>query len=98
MEGEQTVRETHETLRWDTGLSPDVLSVLIVKPENLSMSGLYTYATYLGEQGLTAAQYWLAFWERALMPLRTAVMVLVASSLVFCPLRPVTMAFRAVTG
>jgi len=98
MEGEQTVREAHETLRWDTGLSPDVLSVLIVKPENLSMSGLYTYATYLGEQGLTAAQYWLAFWKKALMPLGTAVMVLVAISFVFGPLRSVTMGFRVFTG
>ncbi|WP_303292048.1 LPS export ABC transporter permease LptG [Marinobacter sp. SS5-14b] len=98
MEGERTVREEHASLRWNTGLSPEVLSVLIVKPENLSMSGLYTYARYLGEQGLTAAPYWLAFWKKALMPLGTAVMVLVAISFVFGPLRSVTMGFRVFTG
>ncbi|HLV76402.1 MAG TPA: LPS export ABC transporter permease LptG [Marinobacter sp.] len=97
-EEERTLGEKHDTLRWDTGLSPEVLSVLIVKPENLSMSGLYTYATYLGEQGLTAVQYWLAFWKKALMPLGTAVMVLVAISFVFGPLRSVTMGFRVFTG
>ncbi|WP_372964052.1 LPS export ABC transporter permease LptG [Marinobacter sp.] len=98
MEGERTVRDKLPSLRWDTGLSPEVLSVLIVKPENLSMTGLFTYARYLGEQGLTAAQYWLAFWKKALMPLGTAVMVLVAISFVFGPLRSVTMGFRVFTG
>ncbi len=51
IEPERTVRDVSASLRWETGLSPSVLSVLIVKPENLSMTGLYTYAAYLGEQG-----------------------------------------------
>ena len=93
-----TERETHQTLRWDTGLSPDVLSVLIVKPENLSVTGLYTYASYLDEQELSSANYWLAFWKKVLMPLGTAVMVLVAISFIFGPLRSVTMGFRVFTG
>lgn len=95
---ERTTREQHEVLRWETGLSPEVLSVLIVKPENLSMSGLYTYASYLDQQGLNSANYWLAFWKKALMPLGTAVMVLVAISFIFGPLRSVTMGFRVFTG
>jgi lipopolysaccharide export system permease protein len=95
---ERTTQEKHQTLRWETGLSPEVLSVLIVKPEDLSISGLYTYARYLGEQGLNAANYWLAFWKKVLMPLGTAVMVLVAISFVFGPLRSVTMGFRVFTG
>lgn len=98
IEDDRTVRDQSARLRWDTGLSPDVLSVLIVKPENLSMTGLFTYASYLGEQGLSAAPYWLAFWKKALMPLGTAVMVLVAMSFVFGPLRSVTMGFRVFTG
>lgn len=95
---EETRQEKHQRVRWDTGLSPDVLSVLIVKPENLSMSGLYTYASYLDNQGLSSANYWLAFWKKTLMPLGTAVMVLVAISFVFGPLRSVTMGFRVFTG
>lgn len=98
LEESRTVRETSPSERWETGLSPSVLSVLIVKPENLSMTGLYTYASYLGEQRLNAAPYWLAFWKKALMPLGTAVMVLVAISFIFGPLRSVTMGFRVFTG
>ncbi|MEQ9547330.1 MAG: LPS export ABC transporter permease LptG [Marinobacter sp.] len=95
---EQLTQETHETLRWETGLSPGVLSVLIVKPENLPVTGLYTYASYLDDQGLSSANYWLAFWKKVLMPLGTAVMVLVAISFIFGPLRSVTMGFRVFTG
>mgnify|MGYP005996396563 FL=1 len=95
---EQLTQETQETLRWDTGLSPEVLSVLIVKPENLPMTGLYTYASYLDDQGLSSANYWLAFWKKVLMPVGTAVMVLVAISFIFGPLRSVTMGFRVFTG
>ena len=94
----ETSRETYRSLRWESGLSPEVLSVLIVKPENLPISGLYTYASYLGEQGLNAANYWLAFWKKVLMPLGTAVMVMVAISFIFGPLRSVTMGFRVFTG
>jgi len=94
----ETSRETHRSLRWESGLSPEVLSVLIVKPENLSIRGLYTYASYLGEQGLNATNYWLAFWKKVLMPLGTAVMVMVAISFIFGPLRSVTMGFRVFTG
>jgi len=95
---ERLNRETHDALRWETGLSPDVLSVLIVKPENLPITGLYTYASYLDDQGLNSANYWLAFWKKVLMPLGTAVMVLVAMSFIFGPLRSVTMGFRVFTG
>ncbi|SFR61659.1 lipopolysaccharide export system permease protein [Marinobacter gudaonensis] len=98
LEESRTIRETSPSERWETGLSPSVLSVLIVKPENLSMTGLYTYASYLDEQRLNAAPYWLAFWKKALMPLGTAVMVLVAISFIFGPLRSVTMGFRVFTG
>lgn len=98
LEGDSTRREEQQSQRWDTGLSPDVLSVLIVKPENLSMSGLFTYARYLGEQELNGAPYWLAFWKKTLMPLGTGVMVLVAISFIFGPLRSVTMGFRVFTG
>lgn len=93
-----TSRHEAPRLRWETELSPSVLSVLIVKPENLSISGLYTYARYLDNQGLNSTNYWLAFWKKVLGPVAIAVLVLVAISFVFGPLRSVTMGFRVFTG
>jgi len=83
---------------WNTGLSPDVLSVLILKPEYLSIEGLYTYVNYLSEQGLNANVYLMAFWKKVLQPLATGVLVLVAISFIFGPLRSVTMGFRVFCG
>jgi len=85
-------------LVWKTELSPSVLSVLIVKPENLSITGLYTYSEYLDEQDLSAAEYRMAFWKKVLQPVSTGVLVLVAISFVFGPLRSVTMGFRVFSG
>jgi len=85
-------------LDWDTELSPSVLNVLIVKPDNLSISGLFTYAKYLQEQDLSSAEYMMSFWKKLLQPLSTAVLVLVAISFVFGPLRSVTMGFRVFSG
>ncbi|MEQ5837121.1 LPS export ABC transporter permease LptG [Marinobacter sp. NFXS9] len=93
-----TIRKTADQMRWDSQLSPSVLSVLIVDPENLSISGLYTYGSYLDKQGLSSTSYWLAFWKKVLGPVAIAVLVLVAISFVFGPLRSVTMGFRVFTG
>jgi len=40
----------------------------------------------------------MAFWKKILQPLTTAVLVLVAISFVFGPLRSVTMGFRVFSG
>jgi lipopolysaccharide export system permease protein len=88
----------HNTLDWETELSPEVLGVLVIKPDNLSISGLYTYSSYLVEQGLNASIYLMSFWKKVLRPLTTAALVLVAISFVFGPLRSVTMGFRVFTG
>lgn len=83
---------------WGSSLTPSVLSVLMVKPDNLSISGLYSYSSYLVEQELNASQYMMSFWKKSLQPLSTAVLVFVAISFVFGPLRSVTMGFRVFSG
>lgn len=95
---ERISRQNFTSLEWTTRLSPEVLGVLVVKPENLPIQGLYTYAVYLLNQDLDANNYLMAFWKKVLSPVGTAVMVLVAISFVFGPLRSVTMGFRIFTG
>lgn len=84
--------------RWDVELSPQLLNTVIMDPEALPLSGLWRYASYLNEQGLNASRYWLAFWGKALQPLVTAALVLLAISFVFGPLRSVTLGQRVFTG
>lgn len=94
----QIIKKSYPSMPWETELSPSVLAVLILKPDDLSISGLYTYSKYLREQDLNASEYMMAFWKKVLQPLTTGVLVLVAISFVFGPLRSVTMGFRVFSG
>ncbi|WP_082873329.1 LPS export ABC transporter permease LptG [Oleiphilus sp. HI0079] len=89
---------TEELMPWHTELTPALLSILIVKPDNLSMSGLFKYAAYLSEQGLDGGVYVLSFWKKALQPITTISLVLIAISFVFGPLRSVAMGTRVFVG
>ncbi|MCP4597524.1 LPS export ABC transporter permease LptG [Neptuniibacter sp.] len=87
-----------KTEEWKSGLTPDLLKVVMVKPANLSMVGLIDYSDYLVEQGLEASQYRVAFWNKLLMPLAIFALVLIAVSFIFGPLRSVTVGQRLITG
>ena len=84
--------------RWDIELKPELLGTVVLEPEALSVTGLWRYIQYLGEQGLNNGTYWLAFWTKVLQPLVTAALVLMAISFIFGPLRSVTLGQRIFTG
>ena len=84
--------------RWDVALSPQLLNTVVMVPEALSITGLWSYIHYLADQGLNNGRYWLAFWVKVLQPLVTAALVLMAISFIFGPLRSVTLGQRVFTG
>lgn len=79
---------------WYVDLSPNLLSVLIMVPDRQSMSGLYRFAQFFESEGLDSTEYFLAFWKKALQPLSTIALVILAISFVFGPLRESTMGMR----
>jgi lipopolysaccharide export system permease protein len=83
---------------WRTSLEPDKLAVVSIKPEELSISGLYNYVSYLEASEQDAARYQLAFWRKVSQPFSIGVMMLMALSFVFGPLRSVTMGTRILSG
>ena len=85
---------THDSLVWALAITPQLLEVLVVDADKMAISDLYRYASYFETQGQDAAQYFLAFWKKLLQPLTTAVLVLVAISFIFGPLREATMGSR----
>lgn len=84
--------------RWDTELTPEKLSVVIVSPRDMSISGLYRYASYLDEQGLNSDRYMLSFWRKVTQPLSTFALVILGISFIFGPLRSVTPGYRIFSG
>ncbi len=96
---EQRIQNSQlKSLPWDSSITPDKLGIVAVKPEALSIKGLNEYIDYLRNNGQDSARYELAFWRKMLQPLSVAVMLLMAMSFIFGPLRSVTMGARTAMG
>ncbi len=95
---ERVKQVNYRSQRWETGLSPVLLNILVLDPVDLSIEGLWDYSRYLEGQGLNSGPYQLAFWKKVLQPLSTVTLVLIAISFIFGPLREVTMGFRIFIG
>jgi len=86
--GIDSVKITHsDKVIWPKLINPDLLSVLAVKPENLSMISLGKYVSHLHKQNLQSAKYEVAVWIKVFKPLSTLVMLLIAIPFVFNTLR-----------
>ncbi|MCW7764426.1 lipopolysaccharide ABC transporter permease LptG [Photorhabdus luminescens] len=83
---------------WKILLTPEQLNVVALEPEALSISGLYQYINYLKQSGQESGRYQLNMWKKIFAPLSVAVMMLMALSFIFGPLRTVPMGVRIVTG
>jgi len=92
------VKESLAIKMWTSSLTPEKLGVVMVKPEFLSLRGLSEYLSYLEENNQDPSRYILAFWRKIVQPLTVAVMLLLALSFVFGPLRSVSMGARIVMG
>jgi lipopolysaccharide export system permease protein len=90
--------ESFDSRRWNSELSPERLNVLVFEPDELPMQRLYDYANFLDKQNLDSSDYRLAFWQKALQPLATLSLVVIAISFILGPLRQVTMGFRVFVG
>lgn len=64
--------------RWRSVIDPELLSVLLVRPDEMSASGLHQYIRHLRENRLAAQRYEVAYWRKLLYPLGVLVMVMLA--------------------
>jgi lipopolysaccharide export system permease protein len=81
-----------------SSLTPEKLGVVTVKPESLSIRGLLNYLDYLSANNQDQSRYLLAFWRKIIQPITVGVMLLVALSFIFGPLRSVSMGARIMMG
>ncbi|CNI69364.1 MULTISPECIES: LPS export ABC transporter permease LptG [Yersinia] len=86
------------TGEWKTNLTPEKLGVVAMNPDSLSISGLHDYSKYLRQSGQESSRYELNMWGKIFAPFSVAVMMLMALSFIFGPLRSVPMGIRIVTG
>jgi lipopolysaccharide export system permease protein len=84
--------------RWKSQLNPGMLNVVVVPPEFLPVWGLLAYIDYLKDNFQSVAEYQLAFWTKVMMPISSAVMVLLAVPFIFGPLRSTPVGGRILAG
>lgn len=71
------VRKMPELL-WRSALNPDILAVLMVAPDRMSLRHLSAYTKHLADNHQTTNRYDIAFWKKLIYPLAAFVMVALA--------------------
>jgi lipopolysaccharide export system permease protein len=87
-----------DEVAWPSLLTPDLLSIVVLKPKNMSAMDLGQLVDYLDENGLDTMEYRYAFWGRFMTPLATLVMLFISVPFVFGGLRSVTTGQRIFVG
>ncbi len=77
-EGENARVEKLPVAQWNSSLTPDVLSALRVKPDQMSIGKLSTYIDHLRDNKRTSTRYELAYWEKIFQPVAVIVMMMLA--------------------
>lgn len=72
----RAVRSEREN--WQSVLTPDILSVLLVAPEKMSARTLWRYVAHLQDNRQKATRYELALWTKFLSPFVIPIMMLIA--------------------
>ena len=65
-------------MEWHSALNPDILSVLMVSPERMSLLHLSAYTKHLAENSQKTQRYDIAMWKKVIYPLAALVMVALA--------------------
>lgn len=64
--------------RWPTGISAEMVSVALLKPERMGTLDLFQYIRHLQANGQTSQRYEIEFWRKVFYPLSCLVMVVLA--------------------
>ncbi len=71
-------RTVTDNFRWPTGITPEMVSVALLKPERMATYDLFTYIRHLNANGQAAQRYEIEFWKKVFYPLSCLVMVMLA--------------------
>lgn len=78
LEGDSSRVERSETAEWQSAVTPDLLAVLMVSPERMSLYGLVSYTRHLSDNRQKTGRYAIAIWKKLVYPLAALVMVALA--------------------
>jgi len=77
-DGDKAVLERRPSAVWNSVLTPDILSVLKIVPERMSVLNLWAYIEHLRENRQKTTRYEIALWQKVLYPVAAIVMMVLA--------------------
>lgn len=83
---------------WDSLLRPDLIAMVAIQPDSLSVWTLVKYIRFLNNNGQTAERYEHALWVKLTYPFVSAVMVFLAIPMVLRADRSTTIGQRVLIG
>ncbi len=78
LDGDTARIERADVAEWVSAVNPDLLAVLMVAPERMSLVGLINYTQHLSENRQKTERYEIAIWKKLVYPLASLVMVALA--------------------
>lgn len=87
-----------QSMDWESVLSPDILSVLLVSPEKMSTPALVNYIRHLRENKQKTTRYEVALWTKIFYPFAIPVIMLLALPFAFHSPRSGGMALKVFLG
>ena len=83
---------------WQSALTPDILTVLMVVPERMSLTTLYQYIRHLSENQQKTQRYEIALWKKLFYPLASLVMMALALPFAYNHDRMMAVSIKVFTG
>jgi lipopolysaccharide export system permease protein len=76
--GSELIRQYKDAERWPTGITSEMVSVALLKPERMGTIDLFQYISHLNANGQTTQRFEIEFWKKVFYPLSCLVMVVLA--------------------
>ena len=83
---------------WKSSIAPNLLKIVVVNPNNLSLIDLNSYIGFLKKNHQKSRAFQLAFWGRVVNPLVTFIMLLLSAPFVIGVKRGVSVGARMMIG
>lgn len=71
-------RDTQPEQHWPTGITSEMVSVALLKPDRMGTIDLFQYIRHLNANGQSAQRFEIEFWKKVFYPLSCLVMVVLA--------------------
>lgn len=77
-EANRVIASHQPILNWQGGITPDVLQLMILKENSLTVEGLFRLVNYLQDNRLDASRYRMLLWRKLVEPLTIMAMMIFA--------------------